>query len=456
MTTEAADERERERREGRELRLAVPRSSHGTWESPSDRPDPIALLDAQNSTRLPEFVPIRWGRMVESPFAFLRGSAALMAADLARTPVTGVHVQVCGDAHLANFGVFASPERHLLFDVNDFDETIVGPWEWDLKRLATSAVVAARSSGLDTLEQSDAARVAVESYRTRTAEYAALGVLDTWYASVDADAALGAIGAKRSEAAKTTLSRARRATSEAALPKLTELTPQGQRRIVDHPPVVSHVGVDAHDRMLRQLLHRYRSTLEDERRVLLDRFEVVDFALKVVGVGSVGTRCFIALLVSDLGDPLFLQVKEAGPSVLAAYLVAPPRRSSPQHKSEGRRVVDGQRTMQAASDIFLGWVADEGVDYYLRQLRDMKGTVDTSALTPAGFVQYMRVCGWALARAHARSGAAARIAGYAGTGDALDQAITRFALAYADQTERDHGLLVEAVQSGRVEATTGV
>ena len=456
MAIEAADRREGERRAGRDLRQAVPRSSHGAWEPPPDRVDPIALLDAQNATRLPEIVPIRWGRMVESPFAFLRGSAALMAADLARTPVTGVAVQVCGDAHVANFGVFASPERHLLFDVNDFDETTVGPWEWDVKRLATSAVVAARSAGLDPLQQSDAARAAVESYRSRTAEYAAMGVLDTWYASVDADAALGAIATKRTEPAKTPLSRARRATSEAELPKLTELTPQGQRRIVDHPPLVSHIGVDAHDHTLRQLVHRYRASLEDERRLLLDRFEVVDFALKVVGVGSVGTRSFIALLLSDLDDPLFLQVKEAQPAVLAPYLPASTRRSSQPHTSQGRRVVDGQRTMQAASDIFLGWVGGDGVDYYIRQLRDMKGSVATSALTPAGFVEYAKVCGWALARAHARSGESARVAGYAGTGDVLDQAIARFALAYADQTERDHELLVEAVRAGRVEAKTGV
>jgi uncharacterized protein (DUF2252 family) len=394
--------------------------------------------------------------MLESPFAFLRGSAALMAADLASTPVTGVMVQVCGDAHLANFGVFASPERNLLFDVNDFDETTTGPWEWDLKRLATSAVVAARVSGRSPQEQSDAARSAASSYRTRLEEYAGLGVLDTWYAKVDAGAALGAIGTKSATPAKTTIARARHATSEASLPKLTELTAQGQRRIVDHPPVVSHVGMDAHDAVLHQLLHRYRSSLEDERRVLLDRFEVVDFALKVVGVGSVGTRCFIALLVSELGDPLFLQVKEAEPSVLAAAMAPAPAPSAARRTSQGRRVVDGQRLMQAASDIFLGWVDSDGVDYYVRQLRDMKGAVDISALSAAGFVEYARICGWALARAHARSGPAARVAGYAGTSGTLDEAITRFALAYADQTERDYALLTEAVHSGRIKASTGV
>jgi uncharacterized protein (DUF2252 family) len=396
--------------------------------------------------------------MLESPFAFLRGSAALMAADLARTPATGVRVQVCGDAHVANFGVFASPERHLLFDVSDFDETTVGPWEWDLKRLATSAAVAARSTGRTAQQQADAARSAAHSYRTRMAEYAAMGVLDTWYARVDAEAALGAISTKPGtpDTERSTIARARHATSEKALPKLTELTEQGQRRIIDHPPVVSHIGVDAHDKILRELIHRYRSSLEDERRALLDRFDIVDFALKVVGVGSVGTRCFIALLVSDLGDPLFLQVKEAEPSALASHLGAPRTGSTRGPTSEGRRVVDGQRMMQAASDIFLGWVDSDGVDYYLRQLRDMKGTVDTSTLTPAGFVEYARICGWALARAHARSGMAGRIAGYAGTGDTLDEAISRFALAYADQTERDHALLVEAVRSGRVNATPGV
>ncbi|HLI74259.1 MAG TPA: DUF2252 domain-containing protein [Acidimicrobiales bacterium] len=457
--TSPQDRRETEARTGRELRTTVPRSSHGEWKPAPDRPDPVELLDAQNTTRLPQLVPVRWGRMLESPFAFLRGSAALMAADLASTPATGVNLQICGDAHLANFGVFASPERRLLFDVNDFDETTAGPWEWDLKRLVASAVVAARSAGLSRKDQEAAANAAARSYRTRLAEYAAMGVLDAWYASVDADAALRAMGRAVPESIRSTVARARRATSEKALPRLTELSAEGQRRIVDHPPVVSHDDMDLVDTTLRGLFRRYRETLEDERRVLLDRFEIVDFAQKVVGVGSVGTRCFIALLLSDLGDPLFLQVKEADRSALDPYLsrheAGGARR--PGHTSQGRRVVDGQRLMQAASDIFLGWVDGvEGVDYYVRQLRDMKGSVDTASLASVGFDEYAQLCGWALARAHARSGRASLIAGYAGTGAALDIAMTRFALAYADQVERDHAQLAAAVKSGRVVAETGV
>ncbi len=457
--TSPQDRREIEGRAGRELRTTVPRSSHGQWKPARERPDPIDLLDAQNATRLPELVPVRWGRMLESPFAFLRGSSALMAADLAATPATGVHIQICGDAHLANFGVFASPERRLLFDVNDFDETTTGPWEWDLKRLAASAVVAARSAGLSRRDQEAAATAAARSFRTRLAEYAAMSVLDAWYAAVDADAALRVMGRAAPESIRSTVARARRATSEKALPRLTELTAEGQRRIVDHPPVVSHDGVDLVDTTLRGLFQRYRESLEDERRVLLDRFEVVDFALKVVGVGSVGTRCFIALLLSDLGDPLFLQVKEADRSALDPFLSRheTPGNRRPGRTSQGQRVVDGERLMQAASDIFLGWVdAVEGVDYYVRQLRDMKGSVDTASLASVGFDEYAQLCGWALARAHARSGRAPLIAGYAGTGGALDTAIARFSLAYADQVERDHAQLAAAVKSGRVVAETGV
>ena len=433
----------------------MPRTSHGTWEPAPVRPDPVALLDEQNATRLADLVPVRWGRMLESPFAFLRGSAALMAADLATTPVTGVPVQVCGDAHLANFGVFASPERRVLFDVNDFDETTVGPWEWDVKRLATSAVVAARTAGIDRAGQEAAARAAVRSYRHHMAEYAAMGVLDTWYASVDSDAALQAMGPGAPGSIRSTVARARHATSESSLPKLTELTTEGQRRIADHPPVVSHAAVDAHAATLHRLFHRYRSTLEDERRVLVDRFEMVDVALKVVGVGSVGTRSFIALLVSELGDALFLQIKEADRPALERYL-PPGYAAPPPHTSQGRRVVDGQRLMQAASDIFLGWVDSDGVDYYVRQLRDMKGSVDTASLAAVGFDRYAQLCAWALARAHARSGAARRIAGYAGKSDTLDRAIGRFALAYADQVERDHAALAAAVGSGRLVAERGV
>jgi uncharacterized protein (DUF2252 family) len=404
--------------------------------------------------------------MLQSPFSFMRGAAGVMAADLARTPSTGVHVQLGGDAHMANFGVFASPERRLLFDVNDFDETTVGPWEWDLKRLAASAVVVGRVSGIRPEHQAEAAQAAARSYRRHMTRFAGMGTLDVWYDRVDAKAALRSIGHRAQAPVRTAVAGARRQTSEATLPKLTVRSDGGQRRIADHPPLVSHAGVDEHSHMIQGILAKYPVSLENDRRALLERFELVDLATKVVGVGSVGTRCFVALLVSDIGDPLFLQVKEAGRSSLAPYVPRRPGRSSGARGSTpplgesprlgGRRVVAGQRLMQAASDIFLGWANTGETDFYVRQLRDMKGTVNTASISARGLVGYAKLCGWALARAHARSGAAAQIAGYAGNGGVLDDAIARFAVAYADQTERDHALLVEAVRSGRVIATPGV
>jgi uncharacterized protein (DUF2252 family) len=444
----------------------VPRTSQAAWEPPVGRPDPIALLEAENAGRIAELVPVRWGRMLESPFAFMRGAAGVMAADLAGTPSTGVHVQLCGDAHLANFGVFASPERRLLFDVNDFDETTPGPWEWDLKRLAASVVVVGRVSGLPSEHQAEAAHAAARSYRRHMASFAAMGALDIWYERVDARAALRALGRRPPAPVRSVVAGAPHRTSQAALPKLTTRTDGARRRIADHPPLVTHAGVDEHSEILAGALSKYPPSLETDRRVLLERFEVVDFASKVVGVGSVGTHCFVALLVSDIGDPLFLQMKEARRSVVAPYVPHRPtragaaaggRRPLPDSpRSGGRRVVAGQRLMQAASDIFLGWASAGDTDYYIRQLRDMKGTVDTALLGGRGLAGYAKLCGWALARAHARSGAAAQIAGYAGNGGVLDDAVTRFALSYADQTEHDHALLVEAVRSGRIVATSGV
>ncbi len=455
--------RDRERRTGRRRRTVVPRTSQAAWEPGAGRPDPIALLDAENAGRVPALVPVRWGRMLESPFAFMRGAAGLMAADLARTPSTGLHVQLCGDAHMANFGVFASPERRLLFDVNDFDETTPGPWEWDLKRLAASAVVVGRVSGIEPEHQSAAAHAVARAYRRHMARYAQMGTLEVWYERVDAKAALRAIG-RRAPAVRSTVAGAHRQTSQAELPKLTVRVHGGERRIADHPPLVTHDGVDKHAEVVRGALATYPTSLETDRRALLERFELVDLAQKVVGVGSVGTRCFVALFESDIGDPLFLQVKEAGRSVLAAAVPRRPRRagtgagpSVPEPpRSGGRRVVAGQRLMQAASDIFLGWTSTGDTDFYVRQLRDMKGTVNTASLGPRGLVAYAKLCGWALARAHARSGAAAQIAGYSGNGGVLDDAVTRFALAYADQTEADHALLVEAVRTGRIVATPGL
>ncbi len=446
--------REQEHRAGRARRKAVARSSHGVWEPAPDRADPISLLAAQNRDRIADLVPVRWGRMLESPFAFLRGAAAVMAADLATTPRSGITVQACGDAHVANFGMSASPERILLFDVNDFDETWPGPFEWDLKRLATSAVVVARGERLGDQQGVAAARAAVRSYRHHMRRYAASGVVEVWYSRVDA-AAARMLGADPAAPVKTALDRARRHTSRSALPRLTELAADGARRIVDHPPLVTH-DIGSHEsEAFEPLFASYRQSLDDARRVLIDRFTLVDVARKVVGVGSVGTRCFIALLTSDVGEPLFLQMKEAGVSVLAGYgrlpgPATPQPGPRPATGGQGRRVVDGQRLMQAASDIFLGAASWRGRDYYVRQLRDMKEAINAATLDAAGLVGYLELCGWTLARAHARSGPAATIAGYMGGGDHLEEAVARFAVAYADQTERDHALLVEAVRSGRV------
>lgn len=441
--------------EGRARRHTVPRADQAVWEPPPHRPDPVAVIEGQNRTRLADLVPVRVSRMAESPFAFLRGAALVMAHDLAATADTGFTVQVCGDAHVANFGLFASPERNLLFDVNDFDETDVGPWEWDVKRLCASAAVVARQSGHKLDEQREAARAAAASYRGHMAEYAAMGELDLWYARVDAQAAskiLSSAGTAARAEVHADVRAARRHTARAALPKLTALAPGGSRRIVDHPPLVSHDGVD--DELVRTVTSGYLETLAEDRRALAGRFEILDSARKVVGVGSVGTRCFIALLMDELGLPLLLQVKEADTSSLAAVGAVTPvpgRHAGPS--GEGWRVVDGQRRMQAASDVFLGWASAGGVDFYLRQLRDMKGSIDAATLAPAALADYAELCGWVLARAHARSAGgatAARIAGYLGTSATFDDAVARFALSYADQNERDYAAFTAAVTSGRL------
>ncbi len=454
-----------ERRCGRELRQIVPRKAHAVWSPAVNRPDPLAVLEAQNVTRLPELVAVRWGRMLESPFAFLRGSAAVMAMDLSTSAVTGINVQACGDAHVANFGLFASPERSLLFDVNDFDETHSGPWEWDLKRLAASAVVAARGAGLSPDEQWQVARNAARSYRLHMARYGRMTLVDVWYSKVEAKAAIKLFGSA-SVPIKASVASARRHTSAAAMPKLTELVRGGARRIVDHPPLVTHEGVDEHTATLRALFDDYVQSLDDAHSVLMRRFQLVDIALKVVGVGSVGTRCFIALLQSDVGEPLLLQVKEARASVLAANLPHLPQGAERKARGhvprlrpvlpQGRRVVAGQKIMQAAADSFLGWSMSRGVDYYIRQLRDMKGSIVLSSMDARSLCDYVELCGWTLARAHARSLSAARLAGYLGGSAGFDEAIAGFALSYADQTDADYALLVDAVASGRIQARTGV
>jgi uncharacterized protein (DUF2252 family) len=451
--------REREERAGKRLRRVVPRSSHGSWEPPPDRADPVETVAAENAGRVRALVPLRWARMVESPLGFLRGAAGVMAADLASTPSTGVHVQVCGDAHLANFGVFASPERRLLFDVTDFDETTSGPWEWDVKRLAASVVVAGRQSGLRPGRQRQAALDATRAYRRHMGRYAAMGTLQVWYERVDAKAALDAVGRPRQ--VRANFAAAERHTPQAALATMTVREGRHGRCIADHPPTVTHEGVEAQRGLVDAAFDRYCTTLEDDRRVLFERFELVDVAFKVVGVGSVGTRCFVALFLSDTGDPLFLQLKEARTSCVAPFVprrrahasVAAEARRQPaaQPRARARRVVSGQRLMQAASDIFLGWAALDGVEYYVRQLRDMKGAVDSTSLAPRALTDYAELCGWALARAHARSGAAARIAGYLGRGPVFDEAVADFAVSYADQTERDHARAVDAAATGEIE-----
>ena len=464
-----ASARDEEREDGRRRRHDLPRADHGVWEPPPARPDPVAIIEAQNRHRIPDLVPVRIGRMTQSPFAFLRGAALVMAHDLAGTPDTGLDVQVCGDAHLANFGIFASPERALLFDVNDFDETDVGPWEWDVKRLCASAAVVARTAGCRPADQRSAGRAAAGAYRRWMDRYGAMGELELWYARVDVDAAARVMGAGAGRAGRAARAEARaevRAGADAArhdtaaavLPKLAVLAPDGSRRIVDHPPLVTHEDVDPHHELLRAVVAGYLASLEDDRRAVVGRFEVVDFARKVVGVGSVGTGCYLALALDETGQPLLLQVKEADRSALdqvgsAAHV--PGRHPGPG--AQGRRVVDGQRRMQAASDLFLGWAHAEGGDYYVRQLRDMRGAVDPTSMSAGALEDYAALCGWVLARAHARSAGAAgaaRIAGYLGSSEAFDEALGSFALAYAEQIEADHAALVAAVGAGRLPAVT--
>ena len=436
--------------QGKDLRNRVSRSSHASWSPAPGRRDPIKTLEEQNSSRLPELVPVRMGRMVESPFAFFRGAAAVMACDLASTPVTGIEVQACGDAHLLNFGLFASPERTLLFDVNDFDETLRAPWEWDVKRLAASATVAARQNGWDEATASEVSRAAVRSYRERMAEFAELSSLDAFYAHVDAETAL-AVSKTATAKTKTALAKVRRNTSARALSKLTVTNAEGVPRIVDQPPILSHPPELQSEDFVRKFYERYRETIRKDVQVLLESFRLVDVALKVVGVGSVGTRCFIALFLDKKDSPLFLQIKEAQRSVLE------PHWKGANAIQQGQRVVDGQRIMQASSDVFLGWATDDdGRDFYVRQFKDMKGSADISALSAAALVEYLELCGWTLARAHVQLGHADEIAGYLGIGEQFDDAITRFAKAYADQNEDDFRRFVEAVASGRITANRGV
>lgn len=433
---------------GKALREKFPRTSHGKWIVPQNRPDPIELLKQTDAGRVPELLPIRYDRMRQSPFAFLRGAAALMASDLARTPATGLRVQACGDCHVANFGGFGSPERRLVFDINDFDETLPAPWEWDVKRLAASGVLASRQLDLSESNCADAARSVARSYREHMRDYAEMRALETWYSHLDAEVFIdeAKTGASKKKWA-TSEKAAARQTAEHIFPSITH-EEDGHRRIIDQPPLVDHpAGFARAGKHVRDMFERYRRTLTEDRRVILDRYHIVDIARKVVGIGSVGTRCAVALLMAGQDDPLFLQFKEARTSVLAPYA------GKSRYENQGERVVTGQRMLQSISDVFLGWARDDqGHDFYFRQLRDMRMKIDVDAMSRQDWFEYLDICGWTLARAHARTGDAARIAGYLGKNETFDDALAKFAVAYADQTERDYAALVKAIRAKRLPA----
>ena len=453
--------------QGKAARQAAPRASHGEFNRAPGGPDPVALLERQATMRVPELLPIRYGRMAVSPFTYFRGAALPMAADLTDTPRTGLVVQSCGDAHMANFGLFASPERRLVFDINDFDETLPGPWEWDVKRLAASLEIAARDNGYPAGERREIVVSSVAAYRQAMREFADMPNLQVWYAMAEIEALQAELAAKldrgRRKSLARTISKARTKDNLGALDRFAGLHDGAPRLMADPPlitPIRDLVG-DDNDRAeveqgLRDVLTAYRSSLEPERHALLDRYRLVDVARKVVGVGSVGTRAYMLLLLGDdLRDPLFLQAKEAGPSVLEEFVGAS------QYENCGQRVVVGQRLMQTVSDIFLGWVRVQGFDgrtrdFYLRQMRDWKGSAEIEMMVPKGMRMYGELCGWTLARAHARSGDGVAIAAYLGAGPTFERAIDAFARAYADQNEDDHQKLVEAISAGRIAATSGL
>ncbi|HYH52570.1 MAG TPA: DUF2252 domain-containing protein [Solirubrobacterales bacterium] len=441
---------------GKAARRDRPRSGHAELDVGSR--DPLEILGRQDESRIPELVSIRYGRMLASPFAFFRGAAAVMAADMARTPTTNFQVQLCGDAHLSNFGVFAAPDRRLVFDCNDFDETCPGPFEWDVKRLAASIAVAGRERGLDKGERQRALAGAAGAYRRSMRDLGAMGNLDVWYSRLDVEPAVETLRTqvddRRFRRLERNLAKARAKDSVRALGKLTEVR-DGELRIVSDPPLITPLeeltdAADAEQQLLA-VLEAYRQTLSPDRAHLVGSYRYVHAARKVVGVGSVGTRAWIVLLLGkDAGDPLFLQAKEAQASVLEPYVGAGPY---PDH---GRRVVEGQRLMQAASDDFLGWVTAKGVDgeercFYVRQLWDDKGSAEVERMSARDLVAYGALCGQALARAHARSGDRVGIAAYLGSGEAFDKAIARFAEAYADQNAKDYQRMTRAAADGEIE-----
>lgn len=436
---------------GKSLRDKTPRVNHAGWQAPPDRRDPIDILIETSKDRLPNLIPIRYGRMLQSSFAFFRGTAAIMASDLATTPNTGLYVQACGDCHLLNFGVFGTPERSLIFDINDFDETLPAPWEWDIKRLATSFVIASRNNNFSQSVAKEAAAISVEAYRTRTAEYAKMSPLDIWYSHISVDDILTI--ATNEKVKKRLIRRVEKAKAESSIdtdfPQLTQMK-YGKAFIKDNPPLIFHrtdVDPKEYHAIVEAAFERYMTTLGEEKRILLGQYEFQDMAIKVVGIGSVGTRCSVSLRMSANNDPLFLQVKQANPSVLEPYA------GKSHYDNHAQRIVAGQKLMQAASDIFLGF-SDliEGHYFYVRQLHDMKIKAHVETFEEESMLNFARLCGWALARAHARSGKASIISGYLGNSAKFDDAVTEFALDYADQNEKDYTALKNAVAEGKIEA----
>ena len=446
----------------------MPRESHAALDLPFDRPDPVDLLQMQATTRLPDLVPVRYGRMLASPFAYFRGAALPMASDLAAGPVTGLTVQACGDAHLSNFGAYGSPERRLVFDINDFDETLPGPWEWDVKRLAASAEIAGRDNGFPAKQRRKLVLATVRSYREAMRSFSRMTSQQVWYARLDIEDVLAErgdnVGARMRKALDAGMAKARSRDSMQAVAKLTTVV-DGRRRIISDPPLVVPVseladteeGGAAFLSLISGLLSEYRQTLYEDTAELLGRYQLADMARKVVGVGSVGTRCWIVLMLgASHADPLFLQVKESEDSVLSKFVGAS------SFDNQGQRVVVGQRLTQASSDVFLGWVrVPRGIDgrrhdYYVRQLRDWKMSADIQGMQAGWMRRYLGFCGWTLARAHARTGDRFAMSGYLGSSDVFDEAIADFAAAYAEQNERDYADLAKAAKSGRITAETGV
>jgi len=434
---------------GKSLRDKCPRQSHAHWNPSNNRPDPVALVKESDKGRIPQLVPVRHGRMLQTPFTFYRGAALNMAADLANTPATGLRVQACGDCHLSNFGAFATPERRVIFDINDLDETLPAPWEWDVKRLTASFVLASRDNGFSESFAWDAAAACVRSYRERMAELSKMRVLDVWYAHIDMEELIPTVKDKQTRARiRKRLSDARnRSVVEHDFPKLAEIVGR-LPKIKDNPPLIFHWHAREHEKFFagaKAAFASYRRTLQKDRRLLLDHYELRDIAIKVVGVGSVGTWCGIVLLLASETDPLFLQVKESRASVLEAYA------GKSIYRNHGQRVVNGCRLMQSAHDLFLGWaVGPAGRHVYVRQLRDMKIKMLVEVFNRTTMMQYADLCGWTLARAHARCGEPATISGYLGKSDKFDRAVADFSIAYADQSERDHKILTKAVRAGRL------